>query len=430
MSAEPRADELTSANYTNARRAYERGRLLGSGRHGLLLAALFATLGGLAVGRSACAWTLVVLATWVFVEWRGGALLAGARRGIVGGVVCLLLPWSILRMLQARCRHDGGLLLHDARHVPRRGRSARRRAVGIPPRSAPGRRMETAAGMALVMTSAATLKCSELFIGETVGLLGGLIAGVAAASLVRLVLDRRGLRPECGVSRPRFGSTAGRAQCQVFEILPAGASCAGAPGLSDADPKVSTTADGGRPTGRWEQHASRCPCQHRSPGGTGCARASSPPGQDATGIGPNGEPCTLPGDATIKISGAGGKRGASVSAQCADRSADKTVYCSCRCANADGRSDDGAPYCSCPTGAATPAERAGSERPSHSPNAIARCSHGALPTRASSLLAFARGRRRTPATTSVQAPVHRDLFRQPAARDAGAADEEKPEDAE
>jgi hypothetical protein len=34
--------------------------------------------------------------------------------------------------------------------------------------------------------------------------------------------------------------------------------------------------------------------------------------------------------------------------QCAERPAEATVYRSCRCANADGQTDDGAAYCACP----------------------------------------------------------------------------------
>ncbi|RYZ60788.1 MAG: hypothetical protein EOP08_14350 [Proteobacteria bacterium] len=40
--------------------------------------------------------------------------------------------------------------------------------------------------------------------------------------------------------------------------------------------------------------------------------------------------------------------GACVASQCEDRAADKAVYCSCRCANVDGKTDDGAVYCECP----------------------------------------------------------------------------------
>ncbi len=35
---------------------------------------------------------------------------------------------------------------------------------------------------------------------------------------------------------------------------------------------------------------------------------------------------------------------------CADRTANTAVYCSCRCANVDGKTDDGANYCTCPDG--------------------------------------------------------------------------------
>ena len=42
--------------------------------------------------------------------------------------------------------------------------------------------------------------------------------------------------------------------------------------------------------------------------------------------------------------------GRQVHPQCLDREAVDTVYCSCRCANADGKTDDGANYCTCPDG--------------------------------------------------------------------------------
>lgn len=54
--------------------------------------------------------------------------------------------------------------------------------------------------------------------------------------------------------------------------------------------------------------------------------------------GPSGS-CTVPGT--------GAPVTAKVLPQCADRRAADTVYCSCRCANAAGRTDDGASYCSC-----------------------------------------------------------------------------------
>ena len=62
--------------------------------------------------------------------------------------------------------------------------------------------------------------------------------------------------------------------------------------------------------------------------------------------------CVLPGgtrgDDASKVVGANGNE--KVPAQCVDRQADNAVYCSCRCANLDGKTDDGANYCTCPDG--------------------------------------------------------------------------------
>jgi hypothetical protein len=102
-------------------------------------------------------------------------------------------------------------------------------------------------------------------------------------------------------------------------------------------------------------------------------RVSCPYGQDAQGNPPkdpsgklfndsHGNPiaaCGVPGstpDGTGKqsepISGNANdpKTLATVKPECTDRTADKAVYCSCRCANVNGRTDDGANYCKCPDG--------------------------------------------------------------------------------
>jgi hypothetical protein len=59
---------------------------------------------------------------------------------------------------------------------------------------------------------------------------------------------------------------------------------------------------------------------------------------------------------TSNVTMAGGDGGGppptdlSVKPNCTDRTANVAVYCSCRCANVDGKTDDGANYCSCPDG--------------------------------------------------------------------------------
>jgi hypothetical protein len=69
---------------------------------------------------------------------------------------------------------------------------------------------------------------------------------------------------------------------------------------------------------------------------TGCF---TPTNLAVTGIGSNG----VVGMVTGQEPGA-------VLPQCTDRTAAAAVYCSCRCANVDGQTNDGANYCSCPTG--------------------------------------------------------------------------------
>jgi len=78
-------------------------------------------------------------------------------------------------------------------------------------------------------------------------------------------------------------------------------------------------------------------------------RASCPYGQQANGSPPNGydKSCSVPGS-NVAITGK--NNNAEVPPQCANRRADQAVYCSCRCANENGKTDDGANYCSCPDG--------------------------------------------------------------------------------
>ncbi|MCA9646584.1 MAG: hypothetical protein KC492_38120, partial [Myxococcales bacterium] len=56
-------------------------------------------------------------------------------------------------------------------------------------------------------------------------------------------------------------------------------------------------------------------------------------------------PGTDPGSGSVQD-----KVTAAVTGQLVDRREDRAVYCSCRCANAQGNKDDGATYCDCPSG--------------------------------------------------------------------------------
>jgi hypothetical protein len=86
-------------------------------------------------------------------------------------------------------------------------------------------------------------------------------------------------------------------------------------------------------------------------------RVSCPYGQDAkqnhdqgssTATAPKG--CSTP-YINAPVTGTSGASGtALIQPQCLDRRADQAVYCSCRCANLNGKTDDGAVYCKCPDG--------------------------------------------------------------------------------
>jgi hypothetical protein len=60
------------------------------------------------------------------------------------------------------------------------------------PNAPAGRRTEAVLGMILGVLSIAVLGCSMLFLGETVGLLGGMAAAIAARGLASAGVGRHG----------------------------------------------------------------------------------------------------------------------------------------------------------------------------------------------------------------------------------------------
>ncbi|HEX4445925.1 MAG TPA: hypothetical protein VH044_04290 [Polyangiaceae bacterium] len=70
-------------------------------------------------------------------------------------------------------------------------------------------------------------------------------------------------------------------------------------------------------------------------------RTTCPYGQDASGKGPSGQPCTTP-DGTPVVG--------AVAPQCTNHRAADSVVWSCRCANPAGQTNDGANYCDCAMG--------------------------------------------------------------------------------
>ena len=175
------------------RRAYELGRLRVSAFRAALITAPIALVAGIITGAPALVWIPVTFAAWMLAQWRGGPVLRGTFFGLVAGIITYALPLSVLRpccspermaalppgadccTMPAACLGTGALIGFVL-------------AAFVPLGNA---RMRTAAGMALGIASVAILRCSTLFLGEAVGLLGGLVAGVAGAALAQSVLRRR-----------------------------------------------------------------------------------------------------------------------------------------------------------------------------------------------------------------------------------------------
>lgn len=161
-----------------ARRAYE----WGLARDGLLRALFVLGLAMLAARVSSTALQPLTLAllvfAWTFLGWRRGWWLRGARIGLLGGLVTLLLPMSLLRpccppgmaACENCCASPGtcsfvGLALGVAMAalLPRRGDLGHRARAGI--------------GMLLGVVSVGSVRCSGLFAGEALGMLAGLVGG-------------------------------------------------------------------------------------------------------------------------------------------------------------------------------------------------------------------------------------------------------------
>jgi hypothetical protein len=174
-----------------ARRRYELGRLVYAARHAAMATALVAVVSFALFGGRALVWLPVTLLTIAVTEWRGLYLMAGARRGLLAGGLSSLLPLWVLRPC---CGLDAKAMGETCCTMPSAcwGVGA---AIGLVmalflPRAPEGRRTEAALGMIAGATSVTVLRCSMLFAGEAIGLLGGIAAALAAGGLAKAWLGR------------------------------------------------------------------------------------------------------------------------------------------------------------------------------------------------------------------------------------------------
>ena len=178
--------------YSAARRQYELGRLRIAVVRATVLVLFAAALTSALVGRAALVWLPFMFGVSVFTEWLGQWWMKGARRGFAAGFVALVVPLSILRPC---CAGDRAMALSTSCCTMPSICWVTGGALGLAlslvlPKDVAKHRWQAALATLLGVTSVTVVRCSGLFFAEAAGLLGGLLAGVVAASLARALLDR------------------------------------------------------------------------------------------------------------------------------------------------------------------------------------------------------------------------------------------------
>ncbi|MET0285440.1 MAG: hypothetical protein ABW352_13250, partial [Polyangiales bacterium] len=122
-------------------------------------------------------------ALWFAVTYRGRDLMRGARLGVVAGLLTSLWPMAWLRPCCAPgATHDMAVVCTMPGMCVAGGALVGLALASLLPRT--GNRVESALGMALGALSLVWLKCALLLWGEALGLVSGLLIGIAAMALV------------------------------------------------------------------------------------------------------------------------------------------------------------------------------------------------------------------------------------------------------
>ena len=185
-------DSNWNDTYLAARRHYELGRARTALLRAAAVTSLAALVTSITLGRAALAWLPLTFGVCVLTEWQGRWWMKGARRGVLAGFVSLVVPLSVLRPC---CAADPAAALSASCCTMPAICWATGGALGLAlslllPKDVGSHRFETALGMLLGVTSVTVVRCSALFVAEAAGLLGGLLAGVVAASLARAFIER------------------------------------------------------------------------------------------------------------------------------------------------------------------------------------------------------------------------------------------------
>ncbi len=192
MATEPLPNAALIAALATVKRSYEWARVR---RSVLLAAAMVGLAAGVAqLAGSASAWWPFMVAGVLLagVEFRGQAAMKGARRGYLAGLALLAAPLALLRPCCIGMDTAADVMRANCCTMPSMCAGVGV-AIGVAlslarPRS--GSRVEGAFGLWLGVASIASMRCTGLFVGEAVGLLGGLLSGIVVSSAAQAAFTR------------------------------------------------------------------------------------------------------------------------------------------------------------------------------------------------------------------------------------------------
>ncbi len=185
----------TSTFEARALRAYEQGRRRTALVHALVVTLALGVASWIVQGTRALGLLPLVLVLVSFAEYRGRLFGQGVRRGSALGLASWLVPMTLLRPCCANM--DPSRLAGPCCTMPACCLAAGA-CLGLlfslaTPRSRLDRTSESSGALGLVLgaVSVTAMRCTGLFTGEVLGLLGGIALGALVVNGTRLVIVRR-----------------------------------------------------------------------------------------------------------------------------------------------------------------------------------------------------------------------------------------------
>ncbi len=179
------AESVLDATQVRARRSYEGAMLRLGVTRAALVTALVALLAALGVtSLPSPVWLAPVFVAWAFVGWRGALMWRGALGGLAAGLGALVLPLSVLRPCCATMVKGASCSMPEV-CVAAGAALGLVVAATLPRLRTPREWAHAAAGAMVAVVSLVACRCADMLLGESVGLLGGLLASSVALAMAR-----------------------------------------------------------------------------------------------------------------------------------------------------------------------------------------------------------------------------------------------------